>query len=188
MLFAAVLLAPAATSWARGSAAPLLAAETGTSIEAQAAHAERLMDDGRYEEAQAAVATTAPLTGYATAQRHYIRFIAAQQRGDKTAAADAARGVSGQGPGAADLLSQLPLAAGRMNEATVMLIVQLESVKLRSSALLSLQQMRTAPTLPADAALPGRWRELVARPEVQAALAEVGRIDRYDLFASDHIR
>ncbi len=73
------------------------------------------MDDGRYEEAQAAAATTAPLTGYATAQRHYIHFIAAQQRGDKTAAADAARGVSEQGPAAADLLYQLPLAAGRMN-------------------------------------------------------------------------
>lgn len=147
-----------------------------------------LMALGRYEEAQAAVATTAPRTGYATAQRHYIRFIAAQQRGDKTAAADAARGVSEQGPAAADLLYQLPLAAGRMNEAMVMLMVQLESVKLRSSALLALQDMRSAPTLSADAAVQARWRELVARPEVQAALAEVGRIDRYDLFASDRIR
>lgn len=143
---------------------------------------------GRYEEADAAVASAGTLSGYGTAQRSYIRFVAAQHRGDKAEAAAAARGVVEQGPAAASLLYELPLAAGRMNEATAMLIVQLESLKLRSSALLVLQEMRRAPTLPAEATMQARWRELVARPDVQAALAKVGRVERYDLFGNDTSR
>ena len=128
------------------------------------------------------------LTDEGEGREQYIRFVGAHHRGDRAAMSDARHKVIGLGEDARGMQDERPLVAGQRDDAAQLLIAQLRSHELRGSSLVALQEMRTAPTLPADAALQARWRELVARPEVQAALAEVGRIDRYDLFASDRIR
>ena len=143
---------------------------------------------GRYDEARTSVASMADLAGYGAAQQQYIRFVAAYHRGDTAAMSDARHKVIGLGEDAREMQYELPLVAGQMDDAAQLLIAQLRSHELRGSTLVALQDMRTVPSLPATAAVDARWRQLKARPDVQAAVAEFGRIERYDLFGHDNAR
>lgn len=143
---------------------------------------------GQYEEARASIASMPDLVGYGAAQQQYIRFMAAHHGGDAPAAADARQRVTALGEDAHEMQYELPLVAGQMDDAARALIAQLRSPELRGNTLLALQDMRTVPSLPATAAVDARWRQLKARPDVQAAVAELGRIERYDLFGSDSSR
>ncbi|HDS0924532.1 TPA: hypothetical protein QDZ10_003023 [Stenotrophomonas maltophilia] len=72
----------------------------------------------------------------------------------------------------------------RMDEAAASLLEQLADPMERGTALFDLQDVRRAPTLPADAQLQASWDELKQRADVQAAVNRVGRIDSYPLFAN----
>lgn len=71
-----------------------------------------------------------------------------------------------------------------MDEAAASLLEQLADPMERGTALFDLQDVRRAPTLPADAQLQASWDELKQRADVQAAVNRVGRIDSYPLFAN----
>ena len=70
-----------------------------------------------------------------------------------------------------------------MEAAAAALISQLESAEDRTDALLSLQDMRVYPSLPAERVADERWRELKQRADVRAAINRVGRIERYPLYS-----
>ena len=72
----------------------------------------------------------------------------------------------------------------RMDEAATSLLEQLADPMERGTALFYLQDVRRAPTLPADADLQASWERLKQRADVQAAVNQVGRIDSYPLFAN----
>ncbi len=147
-----------------------------------------LTSQGRYEEAAAATATLDGLAPLGTGRQQYIRFRAARHRGDAATAADALARVEALGDEGREVHCELLLVDGRLDDAAAVLIAQLHSKTLRGRTLQSLQDLRTVASLPADAALDARWRQLKARPDVLAAVAEVGRIERYDLFGDESSR
>ncbi|WP_416055732.1 hypothetical protein [Stenotrophomonas maltophilia] len=77
---------------------------------------------------------------------------------------------------------------GDLDGAAAVLIAQLESPEERTSTLVSLQDMRVYPSLPAEAQSDERWRALKRRADVQAAVARVGRIEQYPLYGSSSSR
>lgn len=80
------------------------------------------------------------------------------------------------------------VVAERMDEAEATLVGLLQSPQERNATLAELQDYRRPPPLPADIATHARWQQLRARPAVQAALAEVGRIERYDIHSGHSMR
>jgi len=53
---------------------------------------------------------------------------------------------------------------------------------------MSMQQLLTVPSLPGDAERDRRWRQVVARADVQAALDAVGRSEQHALFGTGSSR
>ncbi|WP_421569047.1 hypothetical protein [Stenotrophomonas sp. PD6] len=75
------------------------------------------------------------------------------------------------------------LLENRMDDAAAGMIAQLADPMDRSTALLELQDTREAPPLPEEVLLTARWKQLKQRPDVQAAVRRVGRIESYPLFS-----
>jgi len=80
------------------------------------------------------------------------------------------------------------LDEGNLDGAAAVLIEQLRSPTDRGEALASLQDMRTYPSLPGDVKIDAAWRALKQRADVQAEVARVGRIERYDLVSASTSR
>jgi tetratricopeptide (TPR) repeat protein len=74
------------------------------------------------------------------------------------------------------------LLENRMDDAAAVMIAQLADPMDRSTALLELQDTRDAPPLPEEVLLTARWKQLKQRPDVQAAVRRVGRVESYPLF------
>lgn len=72
--------------------------------------------------------------------------------------------------------------AGDLDAAAAVLVAQLASQDDRAQALFDLQQFNELPALPGEAVATANWKALVARPDVQAAVAKVGRIAKVDLY------
>ena len=75
------------------------------------------------------------------------------------------------------------LLMGDVESAAKWLIEQLEDQDLRSAALLSVQDYAVPPRTPRQAELDKRGRDLIARPDVQAKIAKVGRVESYKIEA-----
>jgi tetratricopeptide (TPR) repeat protein len=71
-------------------------------------------------------------------------------------------------------------AANLMDEAAKVFISRLEDSKQRSDALRAAQIFPETPEPPADRVMGGRFRKMLERPDVKAAIARVGRIERYE--------
>ncbi|HVI57945.1 MAG TPA: hypothetical protein VM619_03600 [Luteimonas sp.] len=75
--------------------------------------------------------------------------------------------------------------ANRMDEAAATLVALLDSEDGREDILLRLQDYREPAPLPGDAEAERHWQALVARADVQAAIARVGRVHHYDLWVDN---
>lgn len=139
---------------------------------------------GKTQEAEAAMETLTGLSGYGQAAQALIRFAAARERGDATAAAAGRAVIVAQRQDARLFYREMLLEEGDLDGAAAVLIEQLRSPLERSDALASLQDMRVYPSLPGDVRIDAAWRELKQRSDVQAEVSRVGRIERYDLVGS----
>ncbi|PZP72284.1 MAG: hypothetical protein DI592_21670 [Stenotrophomonas maltophilia] len=83
---------------------------------------------------------------------------------------------------------EMLLDEGNLDGAAAVLIEQLRSPLDRDDALASLQDMRTYPSLPGDVKIDAAWRALKQRADVQAEVARMGRIERYELVGSSTSR
>jgi hypothetical protein len=83
---------------------------------------------------------------------------------------------------------EMLLDEGNLDGAAAVLIEQLRSPIDRGETLASLQDMRTYPSLPGDVKIDAAWRALKQRADVQAEVARVGRIERYDLVSTSTSR
>ncbi|MCX7033118.1 MAG: hypothetical protein NT046_03990 [Arenimonas sp.] len=72
--------------------------------------------------------------------------------------------------------------AGDLDAAAAVLVAQLASPEHRAQALFEMQTFNSFPTLPGEVAATANWKALIARPDVQAAAAKVGRIAKVDLY------
>jgi hypothetical protein len=62
---------------------------------------------------------------------------------------------------------------------------RLENPRQRSAALVSLQEFADRPVTARMAQMRERWKVLRARPEVRAAVARVGRVERFSIGPED---
>ncbi|MCI1105244.1 hypothetical protein MOQ29_19570 [Stenotrophomonas maltophilia] len=143
---------------------------------------------GRMQDAAQAVNDMPGLAGYGKAAQALLQFAAARERGDAKAR-DAARAVIlAQRDDARLFHREMLLEEGNLDGAAAVLIEQLRSPVERGETLASLQDMRTYPSLPGDVRIDAAWRALKQRADVQAEVARVGRIERYDLVSTSTSR
>lgn len=128
------------------------------------------------------------LSPYGEAVQQWVRFSAYRQLGDAVQADSARAWLKAHEEDANGYVVETLLEDNALDQAAAHLIADLRASDRRSDTLLSLQQLRTVPSLPGDAERDRRWRQLVARADVQAALNAVGRSERHDLFGDDSSR
>jgi tetratricopeptide (TPR) repeat protein len=74
------------------------------------------------------------------------------------------------------------IRAGRADDAAASLIRELADERSRSDSLYALQEFQEPPLTPGDARLLAAWKQMIARPDVQAAVGAVGRIETYPIY------
>jgi beta-barrel assembly-enhancing protease len=138
---------------------------------------------GRPEEALVTLRQIArtELSTYGETQVQLITLLAQAQRHDEHAVALALDYLSAHRTEAVQAYQEGLLAAGRTEQAAQLLIQRLEDPRLRSDALLAVQEYGELMPPPPVLEEERRWRALIARPEVQAAINRVGSARRYAL-------
>lgn len=126
--------------------------------------------------------TGSNLSPYGEAVQQWVRFFAYRQLGDMAQAATAQRWLEDHKDIAEDYVVETLLEDNALDQAAAHLVARLRSTEHRSEALMSMQQLLTVPSLPGDAERDHRWRQVVARADVQAALDAVGRSEHHPLF------
>lgn len=140
------------------------------------------------DEAQTVLARLEKPTPYGESAQALIDFVAARKRGDAAAAATARATLVRNRDTARTFHREMLLEEGDLDGAAAALIGQLQSTDDRNEALLDLQDMRVYPSLPSEVEIDARWRQLKQRAEVRAAIAKVGRIERYALYGNTSSR
>ncbi|MEG0182461.1 MAG: hypothetical protein RR704_03245 [Stenotrophomonas sp.] len=143
---------------------------------------------GRRQEADAVMKALPELSDYGRATQALLQLSAARERGDSVTAAALRAIIVAQGKDALSLHREMLLEEGDLDGAAAVLIEQLRSPLERGDALASLQDLRVYPSLPGDVRIDANWRALKQRADVQAEVARVGRIERYDLVSGSTSR
>ena len=141
-------------------------------------------DLGRPKEALSTAAKSGPMSGYGLMVQNLVRHCGALLKGDRKAAARALgylRAHRAEGKG----IFLLALTrADQLDEAARELVERLESEATRDTMLLDVQDFREPKAQPPASPWDGNWDKLMAREDVRAALAKVGRRQYYDYFGN----
>jgi len=123
------------------------------------------------------------MSDYGRMQETYVRLDAAVQLGDTEQTEKWLAFLKEHRVDAPRTYGDALLMSGDVESAAKWLIEQLEDLDLRSAALLGVQNYAVPPRTPRQAELDRRWRDLIARPDVQAKIAKVGRVESYKIEA-----
>lgn len=80
-----------------------------------------------------------------------------------------------------DTLQDALLLRGGLDEAAALLIERLENPEWRTGALVAMQHYTSVVETPVEKTIHDRWNTVIARPDVQAALQKVGRVEKFDI-------
>lgn len=131
----------------------------------------------RPEQAKAELRKLGSISPYGQMQVQRVLVLAAVANDDERALRAALEDLrSDQGNSPATFQKAL-LDANQMDEAAAVLIRRLGDPSLRANALFDVQDYREVLPTPAAQARQRRWAELRARQDVQAAIAQVGRVE-----------
>lgn len=122
------------------------------------------------------VARTSP---FGAMQLELVRLEAAEQLGDTGQVARSLDYMRVHRVEAMSTYVESLLVVNQLDRAARVLIAQLLDADQRPAALLSVQNFAPSPGTRWDMMLEGRSRTLIARPDVQAAIKEVGRVESY---------
>lgn len=143
---------------------------------------------GRADEAQAIVAGVGTdINGYGRMVRALVELRAQSQRGDAAAAEHSLAYLREHRQDAQILLLEGLLQTDRLDEAEQVLLELLASGTERAEALYWLQRYREADALPGDRGRRARKAQLIARERVRSAIARVGRIESYGIYANNEM-
>lgn len=137
---------------------------------------------GRPAEAKAAIAPAEDLSGYGRMVKSHVELCAALQSGDRAAARRALANLRKHREDSAAIWIEALVEDGQLDAAAKAIKAALTASGTRGEILAWLQQYREMTPLPGYAPTHARWRTLMARADVRQAFAEVGRIQRYDIF------
>jgi tetratricopeptide (TPR) repeat protein len=141
---------------------------------------------GRADEALAASARAgSSLSDYGRMVKAMIEHRAQLARGDTAAAAKLLDYLRDNRTVAEALVLWALVEAEDLDAAAASLVAQLDSPAERADAMMLLHDLRELPAKPGEQASRANWARLRARPDVQAALARVGRIVKADVYWSE---
>jgi hypothetical protein len=110
-----------------------------------------------------------------------VRLEAAVQLGDKVQAARALSYLKEHRADSLPFYQWSLIVANELEQASKLLISRLRDKDQRQDALQSVQRYAAEPGPEWDQSLGARWRAVLDRPEVQAAILQVGRVESYPL-------
>jgi tetratricopeptide (TPR) repeat protein len=110
-----------------------------------------------------------------------VRLEAAVQLGDRGQIATSLRYLQSHAADAPGAYLDGLLSANQLDRAAHVLVEQLRDRDQRQEALTRVQTYALPPQTTRETEITSRWREVVARREVQAAIDRVGRVDSYPL-------
>jgi len=141
----------------------------------------------RPKEALAAIDGVIPnVSPYGRMLVERVRFVAGLELNDRHMAADALGYLKQHRSDAIGALQGALLEANQADEGSRLLLSRLADPKLRNEALVQVQRYVRPPLPPRVQQWQARWEALLERPEVQTAIAKVGRTERYELPPSDY--
>ena len=139
----------------------------------------------RPKEALSLLSTIAPdrVSPYGAMQLETIRLQAAVLSEDRDQAARSSKYLSEHRADSPADYSVSLLTTMQWERAAAYLVSELQDKDLRQDALLDVQDYQPTPGSELEVQLEARWREVVARKEVQSAIRKVGRVESYRLEA-----
>lgn len=140
-------------------------------------------ETGKPAESQEALARVRSrgVSPYGEMQAQKVTLIAAVQLHDTKSVNEALGFMRRHRDDAPGALQKALLASGHENECAQLLISRLADPRLRSEALRAVQQYDAGAVTPWLVEMDHRWQSLVARRDVQDAIARVGRVGHYPL-------
>ncbi len=138
---------------------------------------------GRHREAIERVAPATDMSDYGKLVQALVYLCAATQRGDRADTAKALAVIRKRADKHPAVLVEGLLWAGRLAEAERLYLRMLDDPAQRPDALVWAQTFRRAAPQPGKRAYDESERTLFARPAVQAAIAKVGRVERFQMHA-----
>jgi tetratricopeptide (TPR) repeat protein len=142
--------------------------------------AERYYALERPKEALAVLASVGPQSRYGAMELTLARLQAESELGDAAAVARSLEYLRAHEGDAPESLALGLLVVGKFDEAARVLIAQLDDPLQRAEALHSLQDFKRGPEPPSSRKRTANWKKLLARQDVKAAVARVGKIEHYE--------
>ncbi|HEY2780296.1 MAG TPA: hypothetical protein VGI90_05965 [Steroidobacteraceae bacterium] len=125
---------------------------------------------------------------FGNTQAENVRFCAANRMGDKKEMARSLKVLQENHEDTPFTYLGALLEANDSNRASKFLIAQLKSPETRRAALQSVQDYEYAPQPPSHQQMLARWRALIARADVKAAIEKVGRVESYRLEPPEYLQ
>lgn len=143
---------------------------------------------GRPKEALRAVERVkSGMSGYGRMVLSAVQHHAALQTGDRRAASEALGYLLAHRKESEAIVLEALLIEGRVDDAAQSLIGQFADPSKRDDALRFVQEFKSPPELAGDQAFSIHRSELLARDDVKAAVAQVGRMGAHEVFDYDGI-
>lgn len=121
------------------------------------------------------------VSGYGGMQVQHVLLLASLASHDKVATQSALDFMRENQLDALSTFQSALLSANALDEAASLLVRRLKDPALRADALAEVQDYRLPPMTPADRTVRQRRQVLMARNDVKAAVAEVGRLEQFSI-------
>lgn len=138
------------------------------------------------DKAAAAIVEPGEMSPYGRMQLEYVRLQIAIEKGDEPAVTEHMAYLHEHRNDDIATWQRALLRHGDLDAAARLLIERLKNPDWRNQALVEMQHYAHGRQTPVMKAHEQRWNSVVARPDVQAALAEVGRVERFRILASGY--
>ncbi|MBN8736148.1 MAG: hypothetical protein J0H27_07745 [Xanthomonadales bacterium] len=136
---------------------------------------------GQPDNAATAIIQLGDLSPIGRMQLEGVKLRIAVDRHDEPAASAAMAYLRAHRAEEPDTLQDALLLRGNLDEAAALLIDRLEDPEWRNDALVDMQHYADIIMTPMEKTIHDRWNTVVARPDVQAALQKVGRVETFSI-------
>lgn len=120
-------------------------------------------------------------SSYGTMQLERVRLEAASQLGDSLQIARSMQYLEKHRADAPNAYEEALIVVNQLDRAAILLLERLRDKDQRTTVLASVQTYAVPPRTPRQIEFYARWRTVLARQDVRAAIQQVGRVEQYEL-------
>jgi beta-barrel assembly-enhancing protease len=120
-------------------------------------------------------------SSYGTMQLERVRLEAASQLGDSLQIARSMQYLEKHRADAPNAYEKALIVVNQLDRAAILLLERLRDKDQRITVLASVQTYAVPPRTPRQIEFYARWRTVLARQDVRAAIQQVGRVEQYEL-------